>query len=278
MTKNDSNEQDGIISTSQLNSQSASMSPILQRLRVEAREQVEAVDWSLFQAEVENRIERETEDYLCAKDPSLSMASRFLRQESETQAKSVDWSLFQAEVEDRVERDVHATLELEFEPDLAAWKHSVLSSREGQWSAFTEQIIDAVHRDQIKNARLPLAEQTVKYLREEIEVSVDTQEARFERDFFSELQNRIEDNRKTLGERILDFFGAFLRPVPLAWGSAAFALAIALFFVRVPLSSEKPLPVVESEHRVLVEAVQFEGTVTLSQSEDLTVIWLASAS
>ena len=232
MTKNDSNEQEGIISASELASQSASMSPILERLRADAREQVE----------------------------------------------SVDWSLFQAEVEDRVERDVHATLELEFEPDLAAWKRSVLSSREGQWSAFTEQVIDAVHRDQIKNARLPLAEQTFKYLREDIEVSVDTQEARFERDFFSELQSRIEDNQKTLGERILDFFGAFLRPVPLAWGSAAFALAIALFFIRVPLSSDTPIPVVESEHRVLVEAVQFEGTVTLSQSEDLTVIWLASAS
>lgn len=232
MTKKDSNEPEGVVSTSQLASQSASMSLILQRLRADAREQLE----------------------------------------------SVDWSLFQAEVEDRVERDVNATLELEFEPDLAAWKHSALSSREGQWSAFTEQVIDAVHRDQIKNARLPLAEQTVEYLREDIEVSVDAQEARFERDFFSELQNRIEDNRKTLGERIFEFFGAFLRPVPLAWGSAAFALAVALFFVRAPLSPEESLPVVESEHRVLVEAVQFEGTVTLSQSEDLTVIWLASAS
>jgi|GEM_PF-4403528 len=278
MTKNDSNEQDDMLSISQLASQRASMSAVFQRLRADVRKKVESVDWSLFRAQVEERVEYETKEYLSSEEASLSMTSRFLRQDLQNYVRSADWSSFNDQVEERVEQDVYAELEQEFEPDLLAWKHSALSSREGQWSAFTEQVVEAVHRDQIKNARLPLAEQTVKYMREDIEVSVDSQEARFERDFFSELQNRIEDNRKTLGERFLDFFGAFLRPVPLAWGSAAFAVAAAVFFVQAPTSPEKPLPIVETEHRVLVEAVQFEGTVTLSQSEDLTVIWLASAS
>lgn len=278
MTKNDSNDQDDAISISQLTSQRASMSPVLQRLRQDVREQVESVDWSLFQPQIEKRIEKELEEHLCSEEPALDVAFGHLRKSSEEQIESVDWSLFQSKIEERIEQEIHAELEEAFEPDLLAWKQQTLSTREGQWSAFTEQVVDAVYRDQVQNARLPLDEQTLKYMREEIEVSVDAQEARFQRDFFSELQTRMEDNQKSLREKLAEFFGAFLRPVPWAWGSAALALAVAVFLVGVPPSIEKPLPVVESEHRVLVEAVQFEGTVTLSQSEDLTVIWLASAS
>ena len=245
-------------------------------LRKSSEEQVESVDWSLFQSKIEERIEQETEEQLCAQELSLDLAFDHLRKSSEARIEDVDWSLFHSKIEERIEQEIHAELEQAFEPDLLAWKQQTLSTREGQWSAFTEQVVDAVYRDQVQNARLPLDEQTLKYMREEIEVSVDAQEARFQRDFSQNFKLRWRIT-KNLYVKSSPSFWRFLRPVPWAWGSAALALAVAVFLVGVPSSIEKPLPVVSLSIE-LVEAVQFEGTVTLSQSEDLTVIWLASAS
>ena len=278
MTKREPNEQDHEVSVSELTSQRDSMKPIFDRWRHDAFDQLDDVDWSSFQFQLSERLSLETEEYLSSESPSLDVASDFLRQESSSQVDAVDWSSFQSQLDESIRDRVVQELEQEFEPDLAAWKESALAPRAGQWSAFTQQVVDAVHREQVKSARLPLPEQTVEFLRDEIENSLDVQEPRFERDFFAELQTKIQAEQKSLREKLLEFLAAFFRPVPWAWGSAALALAVTIFIVSTPSPSNQVMSIAEPEHRVLVEAVQFEGTVTLSQSEELTVIWLASAS
>jgi hypothetical protein len=218
-----------------------------------------------------------TEEQLTEQDALFADLGACLRLQSDAVIDAPDWGSFHPQLVTRLDELAE---QLDFETEnqvLSSYFEEAVSHRAGQWSAFTERVLDHAIRTEKQDLREPVQAQAVRELEADIESTLDEIEPRFENQFYRDLQNRMVapiSPWHRVSSAIRDFFN----PPSWAWGS--FAVAITAAFLFLSTSGQEtvhPLKV-SSPNKVQVDAIQFEGTVTLSQSEDLTVIWLAEAS
>jgi len=201
-----------------------------------------------------------------------------LRSYMDAELDSLSWSDFSLQVTERIEIQSE---EIDFRVignAVRAQSHDEIEQREGQWSAFTQRVLDEAWRVSSQAARQPLEVQALNQLEGDIESTLDGIEPDFEHRFYAQLQGRLV-KAPFSPRRYLQRIGEWFRPPQWAWGSLAVAMTVAFAWVNLAPSDKPMVPVSPaSALSVRVDAIQFEGTVTLSQSEDVTVIWLASAS
>jgi len=229
----------------------------------------------------DNEMTEVSEAQLQALDAEMPQLGALLRWSfDEALPKDAPGSDFCASLEDRLSKEME---QLDFVAEQQLLQHqfeNILESRNGQWSAFAERVLDEARRQETQALGRPLEKQVYARMEDEIESTLDEMEARFEHQFMSQLVGRLAEPPRAGWQNLVNRFRQWMSPPPWAWGSIAVAMT-ALFVVFSASNPDKTQvlgPPASANGEVRVDAIQFEGTVTLSQSDEVTVIWLASAS
>ena len=213
-----------------------------------------------------------------AQEAEFLQLGQALRAHGQTWENSQNWPQFYPRLEERLFDTMES---LSFEQEQAALRdhlEQAVEDRQGQWTAFTQRVLEEANRAEIVASRQPLPVQAVQELQADIESTLDDVEPRFENQFFRQLQGQLSQEKISVWQRLANTLSQWMRPPSWAWGSLAVAMMVAFALVfSSPRGPIEPAAVI-SANKVQVDSIQFEGTVTLSQSEGLTVIWLADAS
>ena len=219
-----------------------------------------------------------SEEQLRLQELAFADLATCLRLQTEQAVAVEDWPKFQSQLSLSLDESVESLDFANEQALLSTHFEAAVSERGGQWTAFTERVIDQALRSEQQASRQPVQVQVVQELEGDIESTLDQLEPRFENQFYRELGNRIAQPSPSPWHRISAAVKAWLSPPSWAWGSLAVAMTAAFLFLSTPEQDNVNPMKVSSPNKVQVDAIQFEGTVTLSQSEDVTVIWLAEAS
>lgn len=174
---------------------------------------------------------------------------------------------------------------------------AVVAEREGQWASFLEEVMERVEADvEGELETLPLAMELVRSeaeqvvaerdfgafaselrpeearFRDEVVRELRSVDRRFEREFQAGVAKKLEPElgrRRPRGPSLLKRWGRQLGSMAVA---AAAMLAISL---EAPLEqAQEPF---EDVGEVTVDAVRFDGNMTVTQDQGVAVIWLDDA-
>lgn len=166
---------------------------------------------------------------------------------------------------------------------------SELASREGQWTAFREQIQWRLDRHAGAVQQMNLEDQAIRAWVDEVEGEVASAAPRFEGAFREELESRIFERGierppwwRPWIDRAREAFTA--KPawgLALAGGAAAVALAVGLdpdvSAPEGPAGSAAVVAAPGSAGTVQVDALAFDGSATVTVDAGVTLVMLASA-
>jgi hypothetical protein len=219
-----------------------------------------------------------SEEQLARQETAFVRVGAGLRSWSDASEDDRPWAEFYPQVQARIHQMQE---EIDFQPEhevLQSQFEAVIQQRDGQWSAFTQRVLDEAEQSSTLERRRGAQAQALTQMESDIESTLDGIEPDFEHRFYAQLQARLAQPPPSRWQAYMQGIAKWMRPPQWAFG--AFAVAMTAMFVWVNTSTPKPRPLsaAPASGQVRVDTIQFEGTVTLSQSEDLTVIWLASAS
>lgn len=166
---------------------------------------------------------------------------------------------------------------------------SELASRDGQWTAFREQIQWRLDREAGAVRQMDLEDQAIRAWVDEVEGEVASAAPRFEGAFREELESRIFERgieRPPWWRPWLDRMREALTARP-AWGLALAGGAAALV-LAVGLDPRAPSPDAPGEAAALnatrgpagtvqVDELAFDGSATVTVDAGVTLVMLASA-
>jgi hypothetical protein len=166
---------------------------------------------------------------------------------------------------------------------------SELASRDGQWTAFREQIQWRLDREAGAVRQMDLEDQAIRAWVDEVDCEVASAAPRFEGAFREELESRIFERgierppwwRPWL-DRVREAFAA--RPawgLALAGGAGAVVLAVGLE-PRAPAPDVPGETIAQTAARgpegtVQVDELAFDGSATVTVDDGVTLVMLASA-
>jgi hypothetical protein len=241
-------------------------------LREEVAAELAAQDWSGFAAGVEDGIDGE------ALAPAIGAALREATAEA-VAARDGEWASFTSGVMAGLPAETVTVAEL-----LTEEVEAELAQREGEWSAFTARVFEAVDAESRAVARAPLEAQAVEQLKHEVESEVEAMSGAFGETFRKEVEREI--------------FKSAQEPTPWwtsAWAwvkaqlsggegyglvAAAATAALLIAVTGVPRGDDPALPAiaVAPPGSVAVEALSFEGDVTVMPEDGITIVWIDAPS
>lgn len=163
-----------------------------------------------------------------------------------------------------------------------------LRSREGQWTAFREQVQWRLDREAGALQQMDLEDRAIRALTEEVDGELGSMSARFEGAFREELESRIFRTGMEPAPWWRRWWSGLkdaASPAP-AWGMAvatgAAAVALAVGIGSQPDSEPgagappQVAPKVVRSGTVMVDELSFEGSATVTVDQGATVVMLAS--
>ncbi len=146
-----------------------------------------------------------------------------------------------------------------------------LHSRDGQWSAFREQVLHRIDRADRVLATGTIDARATEQMRAEVEAELTSMAPRFEGPFRYELDQRIFrrgiDSGFSPWTRLRSWLG-------FGGGRWILAAATAMVLIVVGMRSSSPPPPL-SQGEVVVEALSLDGRGTVMASRGVTVLLLS---
>ncbi|MCC7384710.1 MAG: hypothetical protein IT384_22870 [Deltaproteobacteria bacterium] len=211
-------------------------------------------EWPRFLSRVLQRIEAEAETPPLTADVRAALSAEL---EREVAARDAHWGTFTARVLERIEDEVAVELE-GGDPSLGRMLR-----------AESEAALAAQDFAGFEPARLPTESAEVQVFKREVATELRVMAPRFEGPFEAEVEQRLP--RRSVRSRAPHRDRGLRRTLGAVIVSVA---AMLLVLVMRPWPQEPSAPAV-ARGEIQIDALRFEGTVTVTRDQGIAVIWLA---
>jgi hypothetical protein len=224
-----------------------------------------------------------SEAQLAALADELPILGELLRARFEGPDLDLDAAKFYAALGPRLEHEMGSLHFDDTQSSLQQRFDLLAENRAGQWRAFTERVMIDTRRNAHLEQSRSIEDIAFAHRRDDVEATLDEVDPDFEHRFYDGVMQRLAAPPKPRAIVFIEYLRSWFQPKPVAFASLALALTVAflalnLGYFQRALSPTTPSAIAPQLFgEVQVDAIQFEGTVTLSQSNEVTVIWLASA-
>ena len=152
--------------------------------------------------------------------------------------------------------------------------------REGEWDAFTAGVSRRIASLLVSEGRMNAEERAVNQLREQVESEVHELAPRFEQEFGRGVEAKIfraGRERRTFSDlfaRLIESLGDAFELRKFAYAAPVTLLLTVGLWMKFDTSSNVLGDRSVRSGSVAVQSMSFEGTVTLMNEDDQTVLWL----